>query len=213
LRSLILALAIPLAVHAETIDRVAVSIGNRVITTSDIERQIRVSAFLSGTKPDLGAAGRRKAAEAMIDQRLIQTELDAARYPEPSPEDLDAGFADFKAKFYPTPERYRAALAASGVTEDDVKEELHRQRRWASYVGVRFRPAVSITEKDIADYFATTVEPAARAANPGATVSLDEFRERIGEKLAGDRADAQMVDWLGKARQQVEIVFHEEAFR
>src|SRR3954453_700777 len=74
-------MAAALLLQAETIDRIAVAVGNRVITTSDIERQIRVSAFLSGAKPDLSAEARRKTAEAMVDQKLIRGELEANRYP------------------------------------------------------------------------------------------------------------------------------------
>jgi hypothetical protein len=204
----IAALALP-----ETIDRVAVSVGNRVITTSDIERQIRVAAFVSGTKPDLSPKARREAAERLIDQKLIQVELESARYPEPAPQELEAAFAEFKAKFYPSPDDYRRALAASGITEDDVKEQLHWQRRWASFVGLRFRPGTGVSEREISDYFETKVAPAARAANPDGSVTLDEFRERIADKLVGDQVDAQMAKWLGDVRTQTEIVFHDEAFQ
>ena len=212
-RAIVLLLAVVVAALPETIDRVAVSVGNRVITTSDIERQIRVAAFLSGTKPDLSADLRRKAADRLIDQKLIQVELEAARYPEPAPQELEAAFADFKAKFYPSPDDYRRALAASGITEDDVKEQLHWQRRWASFVGIRFRPGTAVSEREIADYFEGTVAPVARAANPGGTVTLDEFRERIAETLVGKRVDEQMFKWLGEVRGQTEIVFHDEAFQ
>jgi hypothetical protein len=201
------------SVLPETIDRVAVSVGNRVITTSDIERQIRVAAFISGTKPDLSPKGRREAAGRLIDQRLIQVELEGARYPEPAPQELEAAFADFKAKFYPSPDDYHRALTASGITEDDVKEQLHWQRRWASFVGIRFRPGTGVSEREISDYFESKVAPAARAANPSGTVTLDEFRERIADKLVGDRVDEQMAEWLRKAREQTEVVFHEEAFQ
>jgi hypothetical protein len=45
---------------AETIDRIAVAVGNRVITVSDIERQLRLAGFLSGAKPELTAEARRR---------------------------------------------------------------------------------------------------------------------------------------------------------
>src|SRR5208283_3476998 len=52
--------------HAEIVDRIAVSVGNRVITTSDLDRQIRVSAFLNGAKADQSAPARRAMAERMV---------------------------------------------------------------------------------------------------------------------------------------------------
>lgn len=213
MRTILIAVAISLAARAETIDRVAVAVGNRVITTSDIERQIRVAAFISGTKPDLSPEARRQAAGRLIDQKLIQAELESARYPEPDPGQVDTLLAEFKTKFYPAPEQYRRALAEAGITEDDVKEQLHWQRRWASFVGLRFRPTSAVDERDIADYFEKNVAPAARAANPGGSVSLDDFRDRIAQALIEKEGDRQMADWLTQERKRADIVFHEEAFR
>lgn len=202
-----------MAARAETIDRIAVSVGNRVITTSDIERQIRVAAFISGSKPDLSPASRRAAADRIVDQKLIQAELETARYPEPSPEEVDSALAAFKAKFYPAAEAYQRALAEAGVTEDDLKEFLHWQRRFASFVGVRFRPTANVSEQDVARYFDRTVAPAARAVSPAQTVTLDAYRARIVEKLTADLVDEQTEDWLRESRKRADIVFHEEAFQ
>lgn len=198
---------------AEIIDRIAVSVGNRAITVSDVERQLRVSAFLSGVKPDLDLENRRKTAEAMVDQRLVSRELETARYPEPEPTEIDELFAEFKSKYFPNDADYRAALAEYGITEAEVREQLLSQRRWLSFVGVRFRPAVQVSEQEVAEYFDKTVLPAARAANPGATFTLDEFRDQILAKLTGDRVDQQMGQWLADMRGRVEIVFHEGAFQ
>jgi hypothetical protein len=117
-------LAASFALHADIIDRIAVSVGNSVITTSDIERQIRVAAFVSGTKPDLSPAARRKTAEAMVDQQLIRRELQTSHYPETDTPALDAAFDQFKMKYCHSAGVYRRALAADGSTEADVKEQL-----------------------------------------------------------------------------------------
>jgi len=202
-----------LAVDAETIDRIAVAVGNRVITTSDIERQIRVAAFLSGTKPDLSTESRRKTADAMVYQKLIRGELEATRYPEPARDELDAAYAEFKAKYFKSEDEYRRALAEYGITEADAREQLQWQRTWAGFVGVRFRAAVQVNDRDVQDYFDKTVAPAARAAKPDASVTLDEFREQIRAKLTGDREDQQMNLWLAEARRRTPIVYHEEAFQ
>jgi hypothetical protein len=198
---------------AETIDRIAVSVGNRAITASDVDRQLRLSAFLSGSKPDLGPEARRKTAEAMVDQKLVTRELETARYPEPAATDLDAALDEFKTKHFADDAGYQRALKEHGVTEASVREYLLFQRRWLSFVGARFRPAVQVGEQEIRDYFEKTVLPAAQAANPGATFTLDEFRDRILAKLTGDRVDQAMEAWLAETRQRTEIVFHEEAFQ
>ncbi len=42
--------------HADIIDRIAVSVGNQAITASDVEREVRVTAFLNRAPARLAAA-------------------------------------------------------------------------------------------------------------------------------------------------------------
>ena len=57
---------------AEIIDRVAVSVGNQVITEDQIGEEIRVTAFLNHETPDLSPAQKRRAAERLIEQALVR---------------------------------------------------------------------------------------------------------------------------------------------
>ena len=44
--------AMPMAIRAEVIDRIAIVVGRQVITASQIDTEVRVTAFLSGqSKP------------------------------------------------------------------------------------------------------------------------------------------------------------------
>jgi hypothetical protein len=104
-------------------------------------------------------------------------------------------------------------LSADGITEQDVKDELLWARRLMRFIGIRFRPGVRVSDADIQKYFDATVAPAARAAHPGETVAIEDYREQIEEKLAGDLADAEMNVWLGEARRRNEIVVHNEVFQ
>ena len=56
-RSLLFAFA--LLAPAETLDRIAVTVGRYVISEQDLMRDIRVSAFLDGKDADLSAAAKR----------------------------------------------------------------------------------------------------------------------------------------------------------
>ena len=85
-------------------------------------------------------------------------------------------------------------------------------RRLMRFIGVRFWPAVRVSDKEIQTYFDQTVAPAARVANPGEPVSLEDFHDRIEDKLTGDLADQEMNVWLTEARRRTEIVFHDEVF-
>jgi hypothetical protein len=209
----VLLVCLAFLLHADIIDRIAVSVGNQAITTSDIEREARVTAFLNRSQPDFSPAARRTTADRMVEQRLILRELENSRYPAPAATEIDPILDKFKKDNFAGDEEYRRALAESGITDRQVRDELLWQRRLLLFLDVRFRPAVQVSDQDIQDYFSKVVEPAARAAHPGQPVTLEEYRDQIEEKLTGEQVDKQMSAWLASTRERSEVVFHPEAFQ
>jgi hypothetical protein len=195
------------------VDRIAVSVGNSVITTSDLDRQIRVSAFRNGQQPDFSPAAKHKMADRMVEQTLVRKELETSRYPVPSPEEVEPDYQEFRATRYPDPASFATALANAGVTEQDLRNELLWERALSQFVDMRFRPGVLVTDEDIKQYFDTVVAPLARQAHPGETVNLDDYRNDIETKLTGDRADKELDKWLLDARKRTPVVVHDEAFQ
>jgi len=208
---LLFAAAFPL--RGEIVDRIAVSVGNRVITASDIDREIRVTAFLDGRAPDFSPAGKRATAGRLVEQQLIQRELETSRYTIPSAAEMEPAFEKFKRERFPNQADYERALAAAGLSSQDVKDELLWARRLTWFVNARFRLGVQVTEEEIRDYFEKAVKPAAEAAHPRDPVTLDEYRDKIEETLAGPRVDREVDAWLTEARKRTEIVYHVEAFQ
>lgn len=199
--------------RGEIIDRIAVSVGSRVITASDLDREIRAVAFQAGVKPDLSPAARRATAERMVEQKLIRRELETSRYPVPDAAEVQPALEKFKKEYFRDDQEYRRALADYGVTEQDVKDQLLWERTLALFVEMRFQSGVQVTGEDIQDYFEKVVKPAAEAAHPGQPVALEDYRERVEQALAGQRADREMDTWLKEARQRTQIQFHDEVFR
>jgi hypothetical protein len=204
-------LLLPLAASAVVIDRIAVSVGNRVVTTLDIDREIRVTAFLDGRKPDFGKESKTATADRLVDQQLIRRELEYSRYPAPSAEEIAPLLEEFKSKYFATDAAYRRALAEAGVTEQALKDELLWQRTLLSYIEVRFQPTIQVTDQDIQDYFDKVVAPAARVAHPEQTPLLKDYRGQMERTLTGQRQDEQLDNWLKDARKRSEIVYHPEA--
>jgi hypothetical protein len=193
------------------IDRIAVSVGNQVITLRDLEREIRVAALLNGVKPDMSAANKRATAERMVEQKLIRREMDTSRFPIPGATEVEPALDKFKKDNFPSEADYQHALTQYGITGQDVKDLLLWQRTLLLFVSLRFRPGVQVSDQEIQDYFDRVVAPAARVAHPGAPVALEDFRGQIEEALAGQQADRDMDNWLSEARKRTEIVFHQEA--
>ena len=213
--SLLLLLALTLAptLSADIIDRIAVSVGDRVITTSDLDREIRVTAFLNGVKPDFSPANKRATADRMIEQKLVERELENGRYPTPQPADVLPALDDFKKRFYPKEADYQRALDEYGITDADVKAALLWQRTLLEFIEVRFRPSVQLSDQQVQEYFDKVVAPAAKAAHPDQPVSLDDYRAQIEQTLTGQREDEQMDTWLREAKRRTEIVVHQEALQ
>jgi hypothetical protein len=201
------------AARAEIIDRIAVSVGNSVITAADVVREIRVTAFLNGSKLDFSAATKHATAERLVEQNLIRRELELTRFSVPEAAAAAPAFLEFRKTQFPNDEEFQRALNDAGITEQDLKDELLWQLTFLSFVDVRFRPGVQLTEKEIGDYFEKVVRPIAQAAHPGETVSLEDYRDKIDETLTGKRADEQVDLWLQETRKRTDIVFHEEALQ
>ncbi len=200
--------------RSEIIDRIAVSVGNQVITTSGIERQIRAVAFLNGATPDLSPTARRAAAERMIEQKLIQRELDTGRYVSPGPEQVAPLISQIQnERFGGNAAEFNRALAAAGLSLDDLREEILWQQTLLAFIDSRFRPLVQVSDDEIREYFEKVVKPAAQAANPGVPVDLEDYREKIDETLAGPRVDEEANRWLKEMRSRTAITFNEEAFQ
>jgi len=206
-------LAVAMLARGEIIDRIAVSVGNRVIAESDLHREIRVAAFLEGVKPDFSPAGQRVTAERMVEQVLIRRELEISRYPVPSAAEVAPALEAFKKARFPKDEEYQRALVDYGIADGDVRDLLLWQRTLLLFIEVRFQSGVQVTGPDIQDYFDKVVKPAAEAAHPGQPIDLEDYRDRIERTLTGQRADREMNTWLKEARNHTEIVYHEEVFR
>jgi len=212
MRTFLLSL-LAVSASAAIIDRIAVSVGSRVITTSDLDREIRVTALLNGVQPDFSPAAKRATVERMVEQKLVRRELESSRYPVPEPDSVLPALADFRKRFYPDNSDYQRALAQYRVTNRDVLDELLWQRTLLEFVEVRFRPSVEVSDQEIQDHFDKVVAPAARVAHPLQPVALEDYRDQIERTLTGSREDQEMDNWLKEARRRTEIVYHDEALQ
>jgi len=76
----------PSLIWADTLDRIAVTVGKEVITESQIVMDLEVIAFLDHKAADLSAAAKRASAERLVDQVLILREAEESHVTLPSTE-------------------------------------------------------------------------------------------------------------------------------
>src|SRR5205085_3216779 len=119
------AVALCLSAYAGVVDRLAVVVGDRVITESEVLRELRLTQLINGQPLDLGSEQRRAAAERLVDQQLIGNEMEIGRYPEASDAGAAAMLQQFSKEHYSgSATQLRAALEKYGITEEELKQHL-----------------------------------------------------------------------------------------
>ncbi|MEO8126949.1 MAG: hypothetical protein ABJF23_24925 [Bryobacteraceae bacterium] len=196
----------------EILDRIAVTIGSKVITESELEQQIRLIAVQNGQPPDLSKTNMRLVAGKMVEQILIRNEIEANRYmslESSNPEPLMEGIR----KRYPDMASYQKTLAEYGITEEELKKQLQWQMTLLAFVDVRFRPGVQVPEAEVREYYEKQFLPEWTKTHTGTPPSFEESRAEIENLLTADLADHAMDRWLGQTRTQTQILFRREVFQ
>jgi hypothetical protein len=127
-----------LLLSAQVIDRVAVVVGNDVITETEVLQEARLEAFLNQAPLDLGAAGRRAAADRLVNQQLVKNEMTVGAYPEPTEAEVEGALKSFRQEHFNSIPTYRASLEKYGITEDQLKRHLKWQLAAIHFTDQRF---------------------------------------------------------------------------
>jgi hypothetical protein len=213
-------LAIPAIMQGVIVDRVAVAVGNKVITQSEIEERIRLTAFQNDVKPDFSLASRREAAQRLIDQRLIEREMDVGHFPRATEERGHELLADYQQSHFPVGRTAMlTALRTDGLAETDLEEDLMRQSDLLMFLNLRFRPAVQVDDKEVQRYFDEKIPSEEKQKgglprdnlNPPESLnpqeSLNKMRPEIEQILGAEQADRDLDAWLKEQRQRLKVEY------
>jgi len=208
---LILFFALPALLLSEIIDRIAITVGNQVITESQIDEEIRLTAFLNHEHADLSLAAKQAAAARLIQQALVKREMDLSRYP--APEQSDAGeLLDSIKMMYSSDADFLKALEDAGVTVDELTRRLWWQLTLLRFIDYRFRPGIQIPPADVQAYYRQQVaEWQQKGTNPIPT--LEESRDQIEEILTQKRIDQALDQWMSDTSNQVAINYLDRTLR
>ena len=196
---------------SEIIDRIAITVGNQIITYGQIDDDVRLTAFLNRDPLELNAEQRKKAADRLIEQTLVRRDMELSRYPEPTLDEATAALKDIQARF-PSPAQYQQALEQYGITEEALKRRLWWQMTLMRFIDYRFRPAIQIPDADIQAYYRQQLEKWQKQGNKSIP-SLDESRESIEQILTEQRIDEALDKWLAETRTQLTIHYHDEVLQ
>ncbi len=209
---LISALLASMLSGAVVLDRVAVIVGKRAIKLSDIERDIRVTAFLNRAAVDTSPAARCKSAERLVDQTVIRDEIATGDYERATDEEAAGLLNNLRRdRFGGSEARLRQELAKYGVTQDQITEAMRWQLTVLRFIEERFRPAVLITDDAVKAYYNQHLTEL-RRQNPKDS-GYDALEPKIREQLASAEVDKQFDAWLAEKRQDDRVTFKQEVFQ
>jgi hypothetical protein len=194
--------------HAEIIDKIAISVGNQVITKAQIDEEVRLTAFLNGTQMDVSDEERKKAADRLIEQTLVKRDMEFSHYPIPPLTDADGPLKTLKANYH-SDALYQQALQKYGITEEALKQHLWWQAALLRFIDYRFRPGILVPDTDIQKYYDQEVIKW-KQQGIQQIPSFEDAREKISELLTDQRIDQAIDQWLADTRKQVAVREHDE---
>ena len=182
----------------EVVDRIVARVENDVILWSDVRALGRYQQFLDGK-----SESDDQILDRLIDQWIVRTEADASHSPRPTEADIDRSLGRVRDSFA-TGEEYQARMKQAGLSEQDVRAMVASQLYLSNYLDSRFRAAVRIDPKEIADFYQSSVVPRAKARGQEPP-TLDAARDSIQEALIQNGINRQAEQWLKESRLRVHI--------
>jgi hypothetical protein len=182
----------------EVVDQIVARVETDIILLSDVRQLNRYQIFLDGK-----AQSEAEILNRLIDQWIVRSEANVARFPQPSDDDVNRSIERLKRSFS-SPEEFQERQKSSGITDDEIRRFLRAQLYLSNYLDSRFRPAIQIDEKAIEDFYKSRVVP--RAESRGQTPpTLDNARDFIQEALVQQAINEQADRWLKESHSRVRV--------
>jgi hypothetical protein len=194
----LLVLAVTYARGQELLDQIAARVETDIILLSEVRTLSRYQILVDG-KAESDAA----ILDRLVDQWIVRTEADTARFPRPADVEIARGVEHLQASFT-SPEEYQARKKQSGLSDKEIERMLARQLYLSNYLDSRFRPAVQVTPKQVEEFYQEVVVPRAKARNQ-APPSLDASREYIQAALVQRGINEQSEIWLKESRGRLHV--------
>jgi peptidyl-prolyl cis-trans isomerase SurA len=196
---------------SHTLDRVVAVVNNHAILSSDIDEEIRLSI--------LDPAGQNSApltppraleqliSRALIEQQMRQEDIQAA---EPSEPEVAARLKEIRTELpacvhanCASDAGWKAFLAAHGITSQLVDASLHARLQILSFIELRFRQGISVSDQEIAAYYNNTLLPLYTKGED--RPSLEKVSPRIQEILLQQKVNVLFDEWLRNLRSQGDV--------
>lgn len=195
--ALLLALA-PALLAQRVVDRIVARIEDDIIMLSEVRELGRFQQLV-----EEGSVAGPKLLEQLIEQWIVSTEAEAARFPHPATADVDRELARLEEQSGGA-EAFRSRLRALGLSRDAVRRQLARQLWLSRYLDYKFRPAAQVDDAQVERYYRAELAPGLTARGQKAP-PLVEVREQIRELLVQRDITQRAGRWLEETRPRLRI--------
>jgi hypothetical protein len=194
----LLALAATCVRSQELLDQIAARVESDIILLSEVRTLSRYQVLVDG-KAESDAA----ILDRLIDQWIVRSEADTARFPHPTDVEIAHGVEHLLASFA-SPEEFGGRKKQSELSDKEIRRMVAEQLYLSNYLDSRFRPAVQVDAKQVEDFYQQSVVPRAKAHNQ-APPPLDASREYIQEALVQRGINDQAEVWLKESRARLHV--------
>jgi hypothetical protein len=196
---------------SQTLDRVVAVVNNHAILASDIDEEIRLSVL----DPNGQSSGRltpqhaleQLISRALIEQQMRQEDIKAA---DPTQPEVDARLKEIRTELpacvhanCASDAGWKAFLSAHGLTQQLVDQALRYRLQILSFIELRFRQGISVSDQEIAAYYNDTLLPLYTKDED--RPPLEKVAPRIQEILLQKKVNVLFDDWLRNLRTQGEV--------
>jgi len=187
-----------LAGGTQTLDGVAARIEDGILTESEVRELAAFQKLVDGH-----AKARFELIRELADQWIVRGEAEAAKYAQPSAEDVGRAYAQLAAQF-PSPEEFKNRCVAAGLTETAVRRMLGQQLYLSRFLDYRFRPAAQVDPKQVEAYYRDEFAPQLKARGQ-AVPPVEEVQDTIREVLIQRAISERATRWLDETRERLKI--------
>ena len=191
--------AVPTGLRAaEVIDRILAVVSGEVIMLSDARAATRFGLIDVPANADDPV---RAAMNALVDRHLQLLEVNRYLPPEPPAATIDEQFAAIRARFQ-TEDAFRAALAECGISDAQLRARVRDNLRIASYRAQRFAAALQPSDEDLVRYYRSRESEFTKEGTP---IPFAQVREQVRERLAAERSQSLIREWLETLRRRADV--------
>jgi hypothetical protein len=183
------------AAHAVTVDRVAATIDQQVLTVSEINQMVEIRFF--------PISDRREILDALIAQALRFRDVERFGAQDIPKDSIETRLGDIQRRFA-SPEEFAAAVQRAELTLDEVRALVKRELQVEAYIQERFAPMIFVSNEDIETTYAGSWSQQRRQR--GLSIPpLSEVREEIRALIRSRQLQTEIDKWTAQLRARANV--------